>query len=419
MAVEHNISHQLASLYKQQGAKVLATLVRLIGDFELAEEAMHEAFISAIESWDSQGIPANPTAWLISTGRFKAIDVIRRQTRFGQLQPELAQVMSELETTDPMLVEQNIEDDQLRLIFTCCHPAIDAKVQIPLTLREVCGLSTEEIASAFLVSPSTMAQRIVRGKTKIRDAKIPFKIPIDTELPARLDAVLEVIYLVFNEGYSASSGDSVTRTDLSQEAIRLSRLLLSLLPDPEVMGLLALMLLHESRRQARTDTQGDIILFEAQNRSLWDQELIAEGKELVRLAMASRNFGFYTLQAAISAVHSEAKKAEDTDWHQVVSLYTVLLSIEPSPVIELNRAVAVAMLEGPQVGLEIVDSILQRGELMDYHMSYATRGELLKRNGQIEQAIAAFKQALVLARQEPEKRLLQHKITQLQSAFQA
>lgn len=416
MAVDHKVANQLAILYKQEGAKVLATLVRLIGDFELAEEAMHEAFISAIERWDEQGIPSNPTAWLISAGRFKAIDVIRRQTRFGQLQPELVQLMSDLETSDPMVAEQNIEDDQLRLIFTCCHPAIDPKVQIPLTLREVCGLSTEEIACAFLVSPSTMAQRIVRGKTKIRDAKIPFKIPIDSELPERLDAVLEVIYLVFNEGYSASSGESVTRTDLSQEAIRLARLLLSLLPDAEVMGLLALMLLHESRRQARTDSRGDIILFEAQDRTLWDQTLIAEGKEHVRLAMASRDFGFYTLQAAISAVHAEAGRAEDTDWHQVVSLYTVLLSVEPSPVIELNRAVAVAMHDGPQAGLKIVDSILARGELMDYHMSHATRGELLKRNGQIEQAIAAFQQALNLARQWPEKRLLQHKITQLQSA---
>ncbi len=415
MTADPRINNQLSILYRQHSRKVLATLIRLVGDFDLAEEVMHEAFATAIESWEKQGIPDNPTSWLISTGRFKAIDSIRRKTRQGELEPELLRLARELEEHQLQLAEQDIEDDQLRLIFTCCHPAIDPSVQIPLTLREVCGLTTEEIASAFLVSPSTMAQRIVRGKSKIRDANIPFVIPDLPDLPERLDAVLSVVYLVFNEGYSASSGDSVTRADLSGEAIRLARLILQLLPDPEVTGLLALMLLHESRRVARTDANGDIVLLEDQDRTLWDHDCIKEGIALVRQSLATKRFGFYTLQAAISAVHAEAPSADATDWHQVVSLYSVLLQLEPSPVIELNRAVAVAMRDGPQAGLRLVDAILNRGELKDYHLSHATRGELLRRAGQQQEAIAAFEQALALAKQLPEQRMLRRKIEQLQT----
>jgi RNA polymerase sigma-70 factor (ECF subfamily) len=415
MTADPRINNQLSILYRQHSRKVLATLIRLVGDFDLAEEVMHEAFATAIESWEKQGIPDNPTSWLISTGRFKAIDSIRRKTRQGELEPELLRLARELEEHQLQLAEQDIEDDQLRLIFTCCHPAIDPSVQIPLTLREVCGLTTEEIASAFLVSPSTMAQRIVRGKSKIRDANIPFVIPDLPDLPERLDAVLSVVYLVFNEGYSASSGDSVTRADLSGEAVRLARLILQLLPDPEVTGLLALMLLHESRRVARTDANGDIVLLEDQDRTLWDHDCIKEGIALVRQSLATKRFGFYTLQAAISAVHAEAPSADATDWHQVVSLYSVLLQLEPSPVIELNRAVAVAMRDGPQAGLRLVDAILNRGELKDYHLSHATRGELLRRAGQQQEAIAAFEQALALAKQLPEQRMLRRKIEQLQT----
>ena len=415
MTADPRINNQLSILYRQHSRKVLATLIRLVGDFDLAEEVMHEAFATAIESWEKQGIPDNPTSWLISTGRFKAIDSIRRKTRQGELEPELLRLARELEEHQLQLAEQDIEDDQLRLIFTCCHPAIDPSVQIPLTLREVCGLTTEEIASAFLVSPSTMAQRIVRGKSKIRDANIPFVIPDLPDLPERLDAVLSVVYLVFNEGYSASSGDSVTRADLSGEAVRLARLILQLLPDPEVTGLLALMLLHESRRVARTDAKGDIVLLEDQDRTLWDHDCIKEGIALVRQSLATKRFGFYTLQAAISAVHAEAPSADATDWHQVVSLYSVLLQLEPSPVIELNRAVAVAMRDGPQAGLRLVDAILNRGELKDYHLSHATRGELLRRAGQQQEAIAAFEQALALAKQLPEQRMLRRKIEQLQT----
>ena len=414
MATDTDLKKQLAVLYKQHAGKVLATLIRLLGDFELAEEAMHEAFATAIETWDKQGIPGKPAAWLISTGRFKAIDIIRRKTRLGELEPELQQLANDIEEHNLQLAEQEIEDDQLRLLFICCHPAIDPKVQVPLTLREVCGLTTEEIASAFIVSPATMAQRIVRGKAKIRAANIPFAIPPLAELPQRLDAVLSVIYLVFNEGYSASSGESITRVDLSSEAIRLTRLLLTLLPDPEVMGLLALMLLHESRRPARADEHGDIILLEDQNRRLWNQDHIKEGSALVRQSLASRRFGFYTLQAAISAVHAEAVRAEDTDWHQVVSLYSVLLQLERSPVIELNRAVAVAMRDGAEAGLRIIDQLLKRGELNDYHLFHAARGELLCRAGHQNEAIEALQLALSLAKQEPEKRMLRRKIGQLQ-----
>lgn len=405
----------LDQLYKKNSSKVLGTLIRLLGDFDLAEEAMHEAFVTAIETWAEQGVPGNPTSWLVSTGRFKAIDIIRRRTRFGELEPDLQMLLDEIEEHNLSLAERDIEDDQLRLIFTCCHPAIDSKIQVPLTLREVCGLTTEEIASAFLVSSSTMAQRIVRGKAKIRDANIPFAMPTVSELPERLDTVLSVIYLVFNEGYSASSGASVTRADLSNEAIRLARLVLGLLPDPEVTGLLALMLLHESRRKARTDANGDIILLEHQDRSLWDRELIAEGKELVTQALRSRRFGFYTLQAAISAVHADAVTPEATNWNEIVALYNLLFTVEPSPIIELNRAVAIAMRDGPLAGLEIVDAILARGDLADYHLSHATRGELLRRAGQSQQAITALERALALTNQEPEKRMLREKIAELRT----
>jgi len=413
MKATASFNQQLSQLYKDHCGRVLSTLVRLLGDFDLAEEAMHEAFIMALESWDKQSIPANPTAWLISTGRFKAIDNLRRKKRFAEFENDLQLQIDELEAHHQALSQQDIEDDQLRMIFTCCHPAIDPQIQIPLTLREVCGLSTEEIASAFLVSPSTMAQRIVRGKNKIHQAKIPFVIPDLTELPDRLDGVLAVIYLVFNEGYSASAGDALLRVDLSNEAIRLARLVLALLPDPEVMGLLALMLLHESRRKARVDTDGNIILMEDQDRNLWQQNYIQEGDALVRQALATRRLGAYTLQAAIAAVH--AKSTGNTDWDQVIALYTVLLQVEPSPVIELNRAVAIAMRDGPQAGLNIMDSIVKRGKLQDYHKLHSTRGELLNRLGNTSAAIVAFERALSLVKQAPEQRFLEQKLTQLKN----
>lgn len=412
---DSQLRHQLAILYKQHAGQVLATLIRLLGDFDLAEEAMHEAFATAIESWAEQGLPANPTAWLISTGRFRAIDLLRRRKRLGQLEPELRLRAEEIGQHNLELAQHDIEDDRLRLIFTCCHPDIDPKVQVPLTLREVCGLTTEEIASAFLVSPATLAQRIVRGKTKIRESRIPFAIPHLNELPARLDAVLTVVYLVFNEGYSASSGASVTRAELSEEAIRLARLILKLLPDPEVMGLLALMLLHESRRTARTDDHGDIVLLEEQDRSLWDRQRIEEGSALVRRALAARRLGFYTLQAAISAVHAEAKEAVTTDWNRIVALYSVLQQIDSSPVIALNRAVAVAMRDGPRAGLQLVDDILAGGVLSDYHLIHSTRGELLRRDGDHAAAREAFERALSLTRQAPEQRLLRRRLAMLQS----
>jgi len=413
MNTSHNLNLQLSQLYKQHSGKVLATLVRLLGDFDLAEEAMHEAFSVALATWDTQGIPTNPTAWLISTGRFKAIDNLRRKKRFSELATDIQQQIDELEEHNQHVSQQDIEDDQLRLIFTCCHPAIDPQIQIPLTLREVCGLSTDEIASAFLVSSSTMAQRIVRGKNKIQQAKIPFVIPELSELPERLDAVLSVIYLVFNEGYSASGGDSLLRIDLSNEAIRLARLVLTLLADAEVMGLLALMLLHESRRKARTDANGNIILLEDQDRSLWQQSYIDEGLALVQQAIATRRVGAYTLQAAIAAVHAQSQG--DTDWEQIIALYSVLLQVEPSPVIELNRAVAIAMRDGPQAGLNIMDKLLARGELQDYHKLHSTRGELLARLGQTSLAIAAFELALHFVKQKPEQRFLQQKLAQLNS----
>lgn len=400
-------------LYRSHSRRVFATLVRLLGDFDLAEEATHEAFSVAIEQWPKQGAPRNPTAWLVSTGRFKAVDMMRRRARFNDLQPELSRRIADIEATNHSLADQDIQDDRLRLIFTCCHPAIDPKVQVPLTLREVCGLTTEEIARAFLTSASTMAQRIVRGKAKIRDAGIPYIVPSFSDLPMRLEPVLSVIYLVFNEGYSASSGKSLTRVDLTDEAIRLARLLLELLPDPECMGLLALMLLHESRRTARSDIEGNIVLLEDQDRTLWDQTLIAEGKLLIEQSLRSRRFGVYTIQAAISAVHADAPSASETDWTQIVALYDVLLRAEASPVIELNRAVAVAMREGAEMGLKRIDAILQRGELQDYYLAHSARGEMLRRLERYPEAKLAFEQALSLAKQEPEQRFLRKKIERL------
>ena len=403
------------ALYRAESRKVLATLVRLLGDFDIAEEAMQEAFTTAWSTWSEQGVPKNPASWLISTGRFKAIDKLRRQKRFRELEPALAEKWEEIQKQNAALAAHQVPDDRLRLIFTCCHPAIDPKVQIPLTLREVCGLSTGEIARAFLTGHTAMAQRIVRGKAKIRDAGIPFIVPDVKELPDRLDGVLSVIYLVFNEGYSATSGETPLRNSLSEEAIRLARLLLELLPEPEVKGLLALMLLHQSRAEARLDDEDDIVLLKDQDRSLWDRDLIEEGDRLLREALSSRRFGFYTLQAAISAVHANSRSAEETDWNEILALYNLLSRIEPSPVILLNRAVAVSMVQGPQAALTIVDEILKDGQLGDYAPLHAARGEWLLQLEQPGQASKAYETALSHCSSESEKRFFEKKLAECRS----
>ena len=400
------------SVYRNESRRVFATLVRLLGDFDLAEEALHDAFRAALEQWPREGVPENPRAWLVSAGRFKAIDGIRRRARFTAME-DVADVVEAIPDESAPWDPESIEDDRLRLIFTCCHPALSPDAQVALTLREVCGLSTEEIAQAFLSAASTLAQRIVRAKAKIRDARIPYQVPAPEELPERLDSVLRVVYLVFNEGYSASSGQSLTRVDLSGEAIRLGRLLVELLPEPEAIGLLALMLLQESRRAARTSPTGDLILLEHQDRSLWNHAEIAEGSALVERALRSRRIGPYALQAAIAAVHAEAPNAKATDWSEIVGLYDVLFRIDPSPVVELNRAVAVAMRDGSEAGLGLIDAILARGELADYHLAHAARADLCRRLGRSSQARVSYERALALARQEPERRFLERRLAEL------
>jgi RNA polymerase sigma-70 factor (ECF subfamily) len=400
------------AIYRAESRRVFATLVRLLGDFDLAEEALHDAFRAALEQWPRDGVPANPRAWLVSAGRFKAIDGIRRRTRFDSMEDVAEQVDAVIDETAPSDSEA-IEDDRLRLIFTCCHPTLAADAQVALTLREVCGLTTEEIAQAFLSAAPTLAQRIVRAKSKIRDARIPYQVPEPDEREERLDSVLRVVYLVFNEGYSASSGPSLTRVDLSGEAIRLGRLIVELLPEPEAMGLLALMLLQESRRAARTSPDGELVLLNDQDRSLWNRDQIAEGSALVTRSLATQRFGAYTLQAAIAAVHADAVSADATDWDEIAGLYDVLLRIEPTPVVELNRAVAIAMRDGPAEGLALIEALLARGDLKDYHLAHAARADLCRRLGRTAQARASYKRAIALARQSPERRFLERRLAKL------
>ncbi len=407
------LRERIAELYRVESRPVFATLVRLLGDFDLAEEMLHEAFTAAVERWPQEGMPENPRAWLVSAGRFKGIDTLRRRTRFDAARTDIARDENQWDPSILELDHDRIADDRLRLIFTCCHPALSPEVQVALTLREVCGLTTEEIAAAFLAVPATIAQRIVRGKAKIRDARIPYQVPSIADMPARIESVLSVCYLVFNEGYSASSGESVTRSELSGEAIRLGRLLTELLPDPEVLGLLALMLLHDSRRSARTSPEGDLVLLEAQDRTLWDRESIAEAAQLIEQAMASGPIGAYAIQAAISAVHANAASAEETDWGQIVAWYDVLMQVNPSSVIELNRAVAVAMRDGPAAGLARIDAVLARGDLANYHLAHAARADLCRRLGQVSEAQTSYRQALALARQEPERRFLEKRLREL------
>jgi RNA polymerase sigma-70 factor (ECF subfamily) len=410
------IRDRVDDVYRTESRRVLATLIRLLGDFDLAEEALHDAIIAAMEQW-AGGIPANPRAWLVSTGRFKAIDAMRRRARFDASLGELAERLeaAAADTVEPE--DDSVEDDRLRLIFTCCHPALPPDAQVALTLREVCGLTTEEIGYAFLTGAPTVAQRIVRAKAKIRDARIPYQVPSIADLSDRLDTVLRVVYLVFNEGYSASSGASLTRHDLSAEAIRLGRLLVELLPEPEAVGLLALMLLHESRRAARTDAAGELILMDEQDRSLWNRDQIAEGSSLVGRALGSRRIGPYTLQAAIAALHAEAPSPEHTDWVQIVGLYDVLMRADPSPVVELNRAAAVAMRDGPAAGLAHIDRILQRGDLTDYHLAHSARADMCRRLGRTAEARAAYQRALALTRQAPQRRFLERRLRELVTAL--
>lgn len=403
---------RIEEIYRAESRRVLATLIRLLGDFDLAEEALHDAFMAALERWPNEGIPRSPRAWLVSTGRFKAIDRMRRRASFDAAVSRFAADLDR-STESLELEETDVPDDRLRLLFTCCHPALSPDAQIALTLREVCGLTTEEVGHAFLTPAPTIAQRIVRAKAKIRDAGIPYEIPSRADLPTRLDSVLHVTYLVFNEGYLASSGSTLTRSDLSCEAIRLARLTLELLPDPEVMGLLALMLLHESRRAARTTAAGEVVLLEDQDRSLWNREQIAEGIGLVEQALSSRRIGPYSLQAAIAAVHADSPNAGATDWRQIVGLYDVLLRVDPSPVVELNRAAAIAMRDGPAAGLELIDRLLARGELTSYLHAHSARADLLRRLGRVTEAIAAYEHAATLATQDPECRFLAHRIEEL------
>ena len=408
---DEQIRIKVEDIYRSESRRVLATLIRLLGDFDLAEDSLQDAFAAALAQWPRDGIPANPRAWLVSAGRFKAIDSLRRRARHDATLAVLAENLESSWSNDTD-ADETVADDRLRLIFTCCHPAIPPDARVALTLREVCGLTTEEIARAFLISPSTLAQRIVRAKAKIRDASIPYQVPSRADLPERLDAVLHVVYLVFNEGYSASSGPALTRSDLSGEAIRLGRLLLELLPEPEVAGLLALMLLHESRRAARTSPTGDLVLLNDQDRSLWNRDQITEGTSLVEQAFASRRFGPYTLQA-IAAVHTSAPDSDSTDWSRIVTLYDALMRLSPSPVVELNRAVAVAMRDGAMAGLSLIDAILARGDLADYHLAHSARADLFRRMGRIEEARLAYLQALALTQQEPERRFLERRLAEL------
>ena len=407
----------IEDVYRRESRRVLATLIRLLGDFDLAEEALHDAFRAAVEQWPVEGVPDNPRAWLVSAGRFKAIDSIRRRKRFDVSETDIAETLhgGSEEAYAPDLDREGPEDDRLRLIFTCCHPALSQDAQIALTLREVCDLTTEEIAHAFLTSPATLAQRIVRAKNKIKSERIPYEVPSGDALSERLDSVLRVIYLVFNEGYLASAGDSLTRRDLSQEAIRLGRLLVELLPEPEAIGLLALMLLQESRRAARATSSGEIVLLDEQDRALWDRTMIDEGLALVDRAFASRRFGPYTLQAAIAAVHARAPTADATDWAEIVALYDLLLRVEPSPVIELNRAVALAMRDGPEAGLALVESLIERGELERYQFVHAVKADLCRRLGRHDEARREYARALELTRVEPERRFLERRLAELES----
>jgi RNA polymerase sigma-70 factor, ECF subfamily len=418
------IRELLDSLYRADSGRILATLIRLLGDFDLAEEAMHEAFAAALSVWPRSGVPGNPRPWLISTARFKAIDTLRRRAKFDASQNELARYLeaqwssAERSNEGDSLEDHSLEDDRLRLIFTCCHPYLAPEARVALTLREVCGLTTEEIAKAFLITPRTLAQRIVRAKAKIRETPIPYEVPTPQELPERMGAVLHVVYLVFNEGYSAAAGAEVTRADLTGEAIRLGRLLAELQPEPEVMGpevigLLSLMLLHESRRAARTSPAGELILLEKQDRSLWNREQIAEGMALLEKALKSRRFGSYTLQAAIAAVHAEAESVAVTDWRQIVALYDQLLRIHPSPVVQLNRAVAIAMCDGPEAGLAHIDAVLEHGELTNYYLAHSARADMYRRLGRTAEARSSYEKALTLTQQEPERQFLQERIRQL------